>query len=62
METPTEFAESQIRRFLMVLLTTRAKRHLKTLADHYGWSPETLAGREEQFIKPSNFVPVFHEK
>ena len=62
METPHEFAESQVRRFLMVLLTTRAERHLQTLAEHYGWSPETLAARREQFIKPSSYAPIFQEK
>ena len=59
METPREFADSQIRRFMTVLLTVRAKRHLKTLADIYGWSPETLAANEERFVRPSL---RFHEK
>jgi hypothetical protein len=53
METPREFADSQIRRFMTVLLTARAKRHLKTLAELYGWSPETLAAHEERFIRPT---------
>lgn len=53
METPREFADSQIRRFMTVLLTVRAKRHLKTIADMYGWSPDTLAANEERFIRPS---------
>jgi hypothetical protein len=53
METPHEFADSQIRRFMTVLLTIRAKRHLKTLAGIYGWSPETMAENEERFVRPS---------
>jgi hypothetical protein len=53
METPHEFADSQIRRFMTVLLINRAKRHLKTLADIYGWSPETLATNEERFVRPA---------
>ena len=58
METADEFAEAQVRRFLTVLFVTRAKRHLKALADLYGWSPELLAENEQRFIKTSDFVPI----
>ena len=54
--------EAQVRRFMTVLFVTRAKRHLKTLAELYGWSPETLAAHEEEFIRVAEFVPVFQEK
>lgn len=57
METAEEFAEGQLRRFLTVLFVKRAKRHLKTLADLYGWSPETLVENEERFIKTTAFLP-----
>jgi hypothetical protein len=59
METHKEFAESQIRRLLTVLFITRAKRHLKTLAELYEWTPEMLAAYEAQFIKLGEFVPVW---
>jgi hypothetical protein len=51
MQTTQEFAESQIRRFFTVLFTVRAKRHLRTLAEHYGWSAETLATHEARFLR-----------
>ncbi len=54
MQTAAEFAESQSRRFFTVLFTLRAKRHLRTLAEQYGWSSETLASYEARFIR----VPV----
>jgi hypothetical protein len=53
--------EAQVRRFMTVLFVARAKRHLKTLAELYGWSPETLASHEEEFIKIAEFVPVWTE-
>ncbi len=46
---------------MTVLFVARAKRHLKTLAELYGWSPETLASHEEEFIKIAEFVPVWTE-
>jgi len=61
METAEEFAEGQVRRFLTVLFVQRAKRHLKALADLYGWSPEQLAEAEQRFLKPATFVPQFIE-
>ncbi len=54
-----EYADSQIRRMLTLLFTKRAKRHLKTLADSYGWSEELLAEYEERFIKPAELTPLF---
>ena len=54
--------EAQVRRFMTVLFVARAKRHLKALAELYGWSPETLALHEEEFILVVDFVPVFQEK
>lgn len=54
-----EEAESHVRRFLTVLFVARAKRHLKALSVICGWSPETLATYEAQFIKTAEFVPVF---
>jgi len=59
METADEFAVAQVRRFLTVLFTTRARRHLKALAELYNWSPERLAEVEQQFIKTSDMVPRF---
>lgn len=61
METPREYAEAQIRRFMTVLFVNRAKRHLQTLAEHYGWSPETLAANEQRFIRVADHVPIFVE-
>ncbi len=58
-QTREEFTASQARKFLTVLFVTRAKRHLKTLADLYGWSPETLAIHESRFIRVSDCVPRF---
>jgi hypothetical protein len=53
----TEYSESTVRRFLTVLFTLRARRHLRTLAELYGWSPEQLADAEVRFIRP--IVPRF---
>ena len=61
METPKEYAESQVRRFMTVLFVTRAKRHLRTLAELYGWSPETLEANEHRFIRVADCVPIFVE-
>jgi hypothetical protein len=47
---------------LTLLFTKRAKRHLKTLADSYGWSEELLAEYEERFIKPAELTPLFLTK
>ena len=47
---------------MTVLFVARAKRHLKALAELYGWSAETLATYEEEFIRVADFVPVFQEK
>lgn len=59
METAEEYAAAQVRRLLTVLFVTRAKRHLQTLAELYGWSPEQLAEAEQRFIKTSDHVPTF---
>ena len=59
METAQEFAEGQVRRFMTVLFVARAKRHLKSLGELYGWTPEQLAEYEARFIKPAAFIPQF---
>ena len=59
METSQEFAEGQVRRLMTVLFISRARRHLRTLAAAYGWSPETLAAHEARFIRTADFIPVF---
>lgn len=56
---PKEYRAAQVRRVLMALFTARARRHLKTLAEEYKWSPETLAAHEERFIVPAKFLPVW---
>ena len=53
----TEYSESTVRRFLTVLFTLRARRHLQRLAELYNWSPEQLADAETRFIRP--VVPQF---
>jgi len=60
METRNEFAEAQVRRFLTVLFTTRARTHLRNLAVAYEWTPEELAAYEQRFIQPASFVPVWN--
>jgi hypothetical protein len=57
METADELADGQIRRFLTSLFVARARRHLKTLAALYDWSPTTLAEYEQRFIKTIDCVP-----
>lgn len=57
-----EYSESQVRKMMTLLFTKRAKRHLKSLADAYGWSDEQLAEYEEQFIKPAELTPIFLTK
>jgi hypothetical protein len=59
METRAEFTSAQVRKFLTVLFVTRARRHLRTLAEHYNWSPETLAANEARFIHTADCVPEF---
>ena len=59
METAAEEAEGHVRKFLTTLFVLRAKRHLKTLSEIYGWSPELLAEYEARFIKTVDCVPVF---
>jgi len=59
METRDEFAEAQVRRFLTVLFTTRARSHLRTLAAAYEWTPEELAAYEQRFIQPAQLVPLW---
>jgi hypothetical protein len=57
METPREFAEGQVRRLMTNLFIARARRHLRTLATLYNWSPETLAANEARFIRTEYMVP-----
>jgi hypothetical protein len=59
METPQEYATSQVRRLMTVLFSLRAKRHLRSLADLYGWTPEQLAAHEARFITTQYCVPEF---
>jgi hypothetical protein len=59
METNAEFAEAQARKFMTVLFYNRARRHLKTMAALYGWSPETLQEHEQRFLRPSDAVPIW---
>jgi hypothetical protein len=58
MQTAHDFAESQLRRFFTVLFTVRAKRHLRVLAEHYGWPPETLAEYETRFVRAPHTAPL----
>jgi hypothetical protein len=59
METPQEYASTQIRRFMTVLFIERARSHLKVLAVEYGWSPERLLEYEIRFIKQAELVPTW---
>lgn len=60
METAAEYAEAQVRKFMTVLMTLRARRHLRTLADLYGWTPEYLAEQEQRFLQPpTRFIPIW---
>lgn len=59
METQEDFTKAQVRKFLTVLFVNRARRHLKTLAEHYGWSPDTLETHTARFIQVGNCVPHF---
>ena len=61
-ETPTEFSDMQLRRFFSVLFVLRARRHLKTLAGLYGWTPSQLTEYENQFICVSKMVPEWNHK
>jgi hypothetical protein len=61
-QTPAEYEESEVRKFLTVLFFRRGKRLLKTLADTYSWSPEVLQEHESRFLIASYFVPKFQEK
>jgi hypothetical protein len=56
---PREYAETSVRRFLTVLFTYRARRHLRTLAEHYGWTPEQLAEYENRFVRAAFMTPRF---
>lgn len=61
MESYDEYANGAVRRFLTHMFVLRARRHLNTLAAHYGWTPEKLREYEERFIRTTEFVPVFIE-
>lgn len=56
---PREYAETSVRRYLTVLFTTRARRHLRLLAEHYGWTPEQLTEYENRFIRAAYMTPRF---
>lgn len=56
---PREYAETSVRRYLTVLFTQRARRHLRILADHYGWTPEQLAEYENRFLRAAYMTPRF---
>jgi hypothetical protein len=62
METRDEFAEAQVRRFLTVLFTNRARTHLRALAAAYEWTPEQLSAYEQRFIQPAQMVPVWAKR
>jgi hypothetical protein len=62
METRDEFAEAQVRRFLTVLFTNRARTHLRSLAAAYEWTPDELAAYEQRFIQPVNLVPLWKKE
>jgi hypothetical protein len=52
-----EYRETQIRKFLTVFFMIRARRHLRTLATLYKWSPEHLAAQEARFLRQADFTP-----
>jgi hypothetical protein len=54
-----EYGETQIRKFMTVFFIQRARRHLKTLSDMYGWSPDVFKEYEERFIKYPAHVPLW---
>ena len=56
---PREYAETSVRRFLTVLFTQRARRHLRILAEHYGWTPAQLTEYEHRFIRAAFMTPRF---
>jgi hypothetical protein len=56
---PREYAETSVRRFLTVFFTQRARRHLRTLAEHYKWTPEQLTEYEHRFIRAAFMTPRF---
>lgn len=62
MESRTEYVTSQLRKLMTILFVERAKRHLRTLASAYGWTPEQLAKAETDFIRVAEFVPVFVDR
>lgn len=57
MESPHEYAETEIRKFMTVLFIERAMSHLKTLANEYGWSPEKRLEYETRFIRHRDLLP-----
>jgi hypothetical protein len=61
METAAEYAEAQVRKFMTVLMTLRARRHLRSLAELYNWTPEFLAEQEARFLQPgTRFIPTWN--
>ncbi len=60
MNAVTEYSESQIRRFMTMLFILRARRHLKSLAVIYNWTPEILSEYEQRFIRTADMVPVWN--
>lgn len=52
-------ANAEIRKFMTLLFIERARRHLRTLATEYGWSPQVLAENEARFIKHVDMIPTW---
>ena len=61
MESSAEYATSQLRKLMTILFVERAKRHLRSLANLYGWTAQELTDAEARFIMTRDFVPVFVE-
>ena len=60
MNALTEYSESQIRKFMTMLFILRAKRHLKSLAVLYNWTPEMQAEYEQRFIHTADMIPQWN--
>lgn len=57
MSVVTEYSESQVRKFMTMLMTLRAHRHLKSLAVLYNWTPEMVLEYEQRFIHTADMIP-----
>lgn len=47
---------------MTMLFILRARRHLKSLAVLYNWTPDMLSEYEQRFIHTADMIPSWHHE